>query len=153
MARYHLVRVLPYAPDALFEMVGDVARYPEFVRWITHMRVGDTLDSEPGVTVLDAEAAVGFSFLSERFTTRVRRDAGRRQIDVSLISGPFKHLYNRWKFQLHPDGTEVIFDIDFEFKSRLLDAMLKANLNAAVDKLIGSFEARAKALYGSQKHV
>lgn len=148
MARYHVAKVLPFRPDDLFVMVGDVERYPEFVRWLTHMNAGPVREVEPGVTVLDAEAAVGFSFLRERFATRVKRDANRRQIDVALISGPFKRLYNRWKFEPHPEGTEVVFDIDFEFKSRLLDAMLKANMNLAVEKLMGSFEARARALYG-----
>ena len=148
MPRYHVVRILPYAPDALFDMVGDVGRYPEFIRWITAMEAQPAYETEPGVTVLDAEAAVGFSFLTERFSTRVKRDATRRQIDVSLLSGPFKRLYNRWRFLPHADGTEVIFDIDFEFKSRMLDLMLKANFATAVDKLIGSFEDRAKVLYG-----
>ena len=148
LARYHVVRVLPYAPDPLFELVGDVARYPEFVRWITGMKAEPAREVEPGVTVLEAEAGVGFSFLKERFSTRVKRDANKRQIDVSLISGPFKQLYNRGKSLPHADGTEVVFDIDFEFKSRLLDAMLKANMAMAVEKLIGAFEARAKALYG-----
>jgi coenzyme Q-binding protein COQ10 len=148
LARYHVVRVLPYAPDALYDLVGDVARYPEFVRWITALTAGPAEEIAPGVTVIDAEARVGFSFLTEQFSTRVKRDADRRQIDVSLLSGPFKHLYNRWRFLPHPTGTEVVFDIDFEFKSRLLDTMLKANFATAVDKLIGSFEARAKVLYG-----
>jgi coenzyme Q-binding protein COQ10 len=148
LARYHVVRLLPYPPDALFEMVGDVARYPEFIRWITSMEAQPPQETEPGVTILDAEAGVGFSFLRERFSTRVKRDAAKRQIDVSLLSGPFKRLYNRWKFLPHHDGTEVIFDIDFEFRSRMLDLMLKANFATAVDKLIGSFEDRAKVLYG-----
>jgi len=148
LARYHVVRILPYAPDVLFEMVGDVARYPEFIRWITAMNAQPAQETEPDVTVLDAEASVGFSFLTERFSTRVRRDAARRQIDVSLLSGPFKRLYNRWKFLPHADGTEIVFDIDFEFKSRMLDLMLKANFASAVNKLIGSFEERAKVLYG-----
>jgi len=42
----------------------------------------------------------------------------------------------------------VEFSIDFEFKSRLLEALLAANLGRAVDRLIACFEARAKALYG-----
>ncbi len=146
--RHHLVRVLPYAPDQLFELVGDVARYPEFVRWITAMDAAAPMEIAPGVSVLDAEAAVGFSFLKERFSTRVKRDAGERQIGVSLLSGPFRHLYNRWRFLPHPTGTEVVFDIDFEFRSRVLDLMMKANFATAVDKLMASFEARAKALYG-----
>ena len=148
MARYHVVRILPYAPDDLFRMVGDVTRYPEFIRWITALDAGPPRETEPGVTVLDAEASVGFSFLKEQFSTRVKRDAGKRQIDVTLLTGPFKHLYNRWKFLPHPTGAEVVFDIDFEFKTRLLDAMLKANFATAVEKLIGSFEERAKVLYG-----
>jgi coenzyme Q-binding protein COQ10 len=146
--RHHVVRVLPYQPDQLFDLVGDVGRYPEFVRWITAMEAEPAVETEPGVSVLDAEAAVGFSFLKERFATRVKRDAIRRQIDVRLLSGPFKHLYNRWRFLPHPSGTEVVFDIDFEFKSRMLDMMLKANFGTAVEKLMESFEARAKALYG-----
>ena len=148
MARYHVVRVLPYTPDQVFALVGDVARYPEFVRWINSMDAGAASEVEPGVTTLDAEASVGFSFLKERFATRVKRDANRRVIDVSLLSGPFKHLYNRWKFLPHDDGTEIVFDIDFAFKSILLDAMLKANMSLAVDKLIGCFEDRARVLYG-----
>jgi coenzyme Q-binding protein COQ10 len=42
----------------------------------------------------------------------------------------------------------VEFSIDFEFKSRLLEALLAANLGRAVERLIGCFEDRAKALYG-----
>ena len=147
MARHHVERVLPYQPDQLFDLVGDVARYPEFVRWITAMSLGPERAPEPGVTALDAEASVGFSFLNERFSTRVKRDANRMQIDVSLIEGPFKRLYNRWRFLPHPTGTQVIFDIDFEFKSRLLDGFLRANFSSAVEKLMESFEQRAKQLY------
>jgi coenzyme Q-binding protein COQ10 len=36
--RHHVSKILPYAPDQLFRLVGDVAKYPEFVPWITAMR-------------------------------------------------------------------------------------------------------------------
>ena len=39
-------------------------------------------------------------------------------------------------------------DIDFQFKSRLLEGLMKANFHHAVERLMGCFEARAKALYG-----
>ena len=146
--RHRLTRELPYTPDQLFELVGDVKTYPEFVPWITSMRTWNPQSPEPGVDTLDAEAAVGFAFLTERFSTRVRRDANRHEILVGLIRGPFRRLDNRWRFQAHPSGTLVEFSIDFEFKSRLLEALLAANLCHAVDRLIGCFEARAKALYG-----
>ena len=70
-------------------------------------------------------------------------------IEVSLLYGPFRRLRNRWEFRPAPEGTRVEFDIDFEFKSRLLDAVLAANLHRAAEKLVGCFEARAKDLYAA----
>ncbi len=146
--RHHVEKILPYRPDQLFALVGDVEAYPQFVPWISSMRTWNARSDGEGVTLLDAEAGVGFSFLKERFTTRVRRDAGARQIDVALLAGPFRHLTNRWRFAEAPGGTRIEFDIDFEFKSRLLAGLLSANFHQAVDKLMGCFEARAAALYG-----
>jgi coenzyme Q-binding protein COQ10 len=147
LRRHTVTKVLAHQPDQLFEMVGDVDRYPEFVPWITAMRTWNAQEIEPGVTSLDAEAGVGFSFLRERFSTRVTRDANVRRINVSLISGPFRTLRNDWLFRPHPRGAQVEFSIDFEFKSRLLDAFLAANMDRAIDKLIACFEARAQTLY------
>jgi coenzyme Q-binding protein COQ10 len=143
--------MLPYTPDQLFKLVGDVARYPEFVPWITSLRTWNERHLSHGVDAVDAEAGVGFAFLKERFGTRVRRDALNRQIDVTLLSGPFRKLENRWRFLDAGHGcTRVEFDIDFEFKSRLLSALLTANFAHAVDKLMACFEARAKELYDAQ---
>jgi coenzyme Q-binding protein COQ10 len=146
--RHRLTRELPYTPDQLFTLVGDVQAYPLFVPWITSMRVWNPREEADGVDSVDAEASVGFAFLTEKFSTRVRRDANAREIAVSLIRGPFRRLDNRWRFSEHPAGTLVEFSIDFEFKSRLLEALLAANLGHAVERLIGCFEDRAKALYG-----
>lgn len=146
--RHHVSRVLPYTPDQLFQLVGDVPRYPEFVPWITSMRTWNPRTLADGVETLDAEAGVGFSFLKERFATRVRRDAAAKQIDVNLLSGPFRKLTNSWRFLDDPEGTRIEFDIDFQFKSRLLEGLLQANFHHAVERLMGCFEDRAKALYG-----
>ena len=146
--RHHVSKVLPYTPEQLLELVGDVDRYPEFVPWINGMRTWNARDLGEGVDTLDAEAGVGFSFLKERFATRVRRNRAVQSIDVSLLSGPFRKLANRWEFFEAEGGTRVEFDIDFEFKSRLLDGMLTANFHHAVDRLMACFEDRARALYG-----
>ena len=148
--KHHVSKRLPYTPGELFALVGDVMAYPDFVPWITSMRTWNARELGDGVDTVDAEAGVGFSFLKERFSTRVRRDAESRQIDVSLLSGPFRRLANRWRFFGEADGqTRVEFDIDFQFKSRLLEALLSANFAHAVDRLMGCFEERAKVLYGA----
>jgi coenzyme Q-binding protein COQ10 len=149
--RHHVSKLLPYTPDQLYALVGDIGRYPEFVPWINAMRTWNARKLGDGVEAVDAEAGVGFSFLKERFSTRVRRDSLNRQIDVSLLSGPFRKLENRWRFLDGGNGcTRVEFDIDFAFKSRLLEALLTANFAHAVDRLMTCFEARAKALYGDE---
>lgn len=148
MPKHHVVRVLPYTPDQLFALVGDVARYPEFVPWITSMRAEPVREEGEGVSVVDAEAGVGFSFLKERFATRVRRNAAERRIDVSLLRGPFKRLTNVWRFSPEGAGARIDFDIDFAFKTRLLDTVLQANFDRAVERLIRCFEGRAATLYG-----
>jgi len=145
---HRLTKVLPYTPDQLFTLVGDVDLYPEFVPWVTGMRTWGQCDDADGGSTIDAEAAVGFAFLKERFATRVRRDPATRTVSVNLISGPFKRLVNEWRFEPHPNGVEIHFMIDFAFKSRFLDAMLEANFDRAVGKLISCFEKRAAALYG-----
>ena len=154
--RHHVSKLLPYTPDQLFQLVGDVTRYPEFVPWITSMRTWNARSTGEGIDCLDAEAGVGFTFLRERFSTRVRRDAGARQIDVTLLAGPFKRLVNRWRFfpiegeAANEGATRVEFDIDFQFKSRLLEALLAANIAHAVERLMTCFEDRARALYGDE---
>ena len=150
MRRHALTKVLPYAPDQLFRLVGDVDRYPEFVPWLTTMRTWNAHEIEPGVNCVDAEAGVGFSFLRETFATRVIRDANERHIGVNLIRGPFRALKNDWRFRPAEGGTEIDFSIEFEFKTRLLDGFLAANMDRAIEKLIACFEARAKALYGAE---
>jgi len=150
--KHHVSKLLPYTPDQLFALVGDVTAYPDFVPWITSMRTWNARALEAGVETLDAEAGVGFSFLKERFSTRVRRDATAQQIDVTLLSGPFRRLANRWQFFYAGEGrTRVEFDIDFQFKSRLLEALLSANFAHAVERLMTCFEARAQALYGAPR--
>jgi coenzyme Q-binding protein COQ10 len=146
---HHVSRLLPFTPDQLFQLVGDVEAYPDFVPWIGAMRTWNARPLSEGVSSLDAEASVGFSFLKERFSTRVRRDALNKQIDVSLLSGPFRKLVNRWRFIDAGKGcTRVEFDIEFQFKSRLLEGLLRANFGQAVEKLMACFEARAESLYG-----
>lgn len=147
MQRHHVTKILPYRPEQLFELVGDVERYPQFVPWIASLRTWNARKVGEGVDQVDAEAAVGFALLKERFSTRVVRNAVAREIRVSLLHGPFRTLENSWSFHDDPAGTRVEFDIAFAFKSRMLEALLAANFHRAVERLMACFEARAQQLY------
>ena len=146
--RQSLTRRLPYTPQQLFELVGDVERYPEFVPWITTLTTWNRREAREGVTIFDAEAHVRFAIIHERFITRVTLNASALLVDVALISGPFTRLENHWRFVADGEGALLSFEIDFEFGSRRLERILAANSAYAVSRLVGCFEDRAAALYG-----
>ena len=147
MTRVHFERILPFEAAKLFDMVGDVEKYPDYIPWITSMRVTNRVELSDGVTRFDAEAGVGFAFLSERFSTRVVRDANDRTITITLLRGPFKRLNCLWKFDEAEKGCRASLHMDFEFRNPFLTGFLKANFDKAVSKLMVCFEGRAASLY------
>jgi len=145
--RHRLRRRLAYTPGQLFDLVADVERYPEFIRWVESLRSYDRRPEGEGIETLNAEARVRFALIRERFATRVRLDRRAFAIHVDLLSGPFRRLECDWRFLAEGEGTCLEFAIDFEFGSRLLERLLAANFDLAVGKLMASFERRARALY------
>ncbi|MFO7481647.1 type II toxin-antitoxin system RatA family toxin [Oceanibaculum nanhaiense] len=143
-------RVLPYAPQKLFDLVADVERYPEFLPWCLGARIRKR---EPALLV--ADLIIGFKMVRERFTSRVALDQPGMRIDVTYTEGPFKYLNNHWIFlpaegagEGGAEGCLIDFYVDFEFRSVLLQKMMSVLFNEAVRRMVGAFETRAHALYG-----
>ena len=138
-------RLLPYTPEQLFDLVADVECYPEFLPWC---QVGEIRSREGGTIV--ADLVIGFRMFRERFTSEVSLKRPER-IDVRYRKGPLRHLHNNWVFQPHGEGQCMIdFHVDFEFRSRLLQALIGALFHEAFRRMVGAFEARARALYGER---
>ena len=136
-------RRFPYTPDQLFDLVADVERYPEFLPWCRAARIRSRDGS--GFT---ADLVIGFKMVRERYTSRVVLDKPR-EVRAEAIDGLFKALENRWRFVALPDGgTEVDFSVSFEFRSKVLQALIQSLFAEAVRRMVAAFEARAKALYG-----
>jgi coenzyme Q-binding protein COQ10 len=143
MPRHQERRTLPYSAEQMFDMVADVGRYAEFLPWVSAVRVrSDT------PTLAVADLIVGFKGLSERFTSRVKKDRPRA-IDVEYIEGPLSRLTNCWRFADVPGGCEVDFSVDFAFKNRVFEAIAGQMFDLALRRMIGAFETRAAQLYGS----
>jgi coenzyme Q-binding protein COQ10 len=143
MPRHSEIKHLPYTPEQLFELVGDVRRYDEFLPWVTAVRVRSSTETE-----LVADLIVGFGAFKERFTSRVQKQRPRR-ILVDYVEGPLKYLQNEWVFEpAAGGGTDVHFSVDFAFKSRIFESLAGAMFDRALRKMTGAFETRAAALYG-----
>ncbi len=143
MTKFHLDRVLPYDATQLWTLVGDVERYPDFIPWITRLHAYNVQATPEGMSRLDADVAVGFKMLSEKFSTRVTRTAADRSVDMTDLKGPFRKMVGRWVFTPVAGGTEISFDMDVEMKNPILDALFRANFNLAVSRLMACFENRA----------
>ncbi len=144
MPRHSETKHLPYSPEQLFDLVGDVARYDEFLPWVVAVRVRSS-----SVTETIADLVVGFNAFKERFTSRVTKQEPSR-ILVDYIEGPLKYLKNEWRFDPAPDGgTNLHFSVDFAFKSRLFESLAGAMFDRALRRMTGAFEQRAAELYGS----
>lgn len=144
MPKYAEQRVMPYAPDQIFDLVADVERYPEFLPWC----LGSRITKPEAAGVLEADLLVGFKMVREKFGSRVELKRPERVIDVRYTHGPFRYLVNHWRFDEHADGCLVDFFVDFEFRSRILAKLMGSLFTDAVHRMVLSFETRASELYG-----
>jgi len=138
---------MPYRPDQLFDLVADVGRYPEFLPWCIGARVKERSDAH-----LVADLVIGFKVFRERFTSHVALDRPGH-IHVRYEEGPFRYLNNHWKFIPQDGGTTVDFYVDFEFRSRILQAAIGVVFNEAVRVMVAAFERRARRVYGPASPV
>lgn len=137
-------RKLPYSAEQMFDLVADVARYPEFLPWVVATRV-----REDGPDAMTADMLVGFKALREKFTSRVEKRRPH-EIRVHYVDGPMRDLDNCWVFRdLGSDGCELDFSVDFTFKNMMFEALAGQFIDRAFRKMVEAFEARAGQLYGS----
>jgi coenzyme Q-binding protein COQ10 len=135
-------QTVPYRPEQLFDLVADVGRYPEFLPWCVGARVRSRTEQE-----MVADLTIGFGPFRESFTSRVALDRPQR-IHVRYENGPFRYLNNQWLFRPHPRGTLVDFKVDFEFRSRILQAAIGVVFAEAVRRMVIAFQKRAREIYG-----
>jgi len=143
MPHFSEQKTLAYSAEQLFDLISDVASYPEFLPWCRAARVQGV--TEKG---FNADVVIGFKLFRERFTSRVRL-VRPKEITVDYIRGPMKHLYNHWRLEELSDGSCFLdFEVDFEFKNGMLEEMMSGLFEKACHKMMTAFEERADFLYG-----
>lgn len=141
-------RVMPYSADQMYGLIADIEAYPQFLPWCAGCRIRGRRPDGPD-EVVDADLIISFKVFRERFGSRVVLRPGQRRIDVTYLDGPFRYLTNNWTFQpVDESSCEVDFFVDFEFRSRTLQAIIGVVFNEAMRRIVRAFEDRARALYG-----
>lgn len=148
MPKHETTRLVTHSPDEMFSLVADVERYPEFLPMCEALNVRSKRERD-GVTLLVADMTVGYKAIRETFTSQVVLKPDESRIDVKYLDGPFKYLTNLWRFDPAPNGgTEIHFFIEYEFKSRILGALMGAMFDRAFRMFAEAFEKRADVIYG-----
>ena len=143
MPRHAETRCLPYSPEQMFDLVADVARYPEFLPWVVAARVRSN-----SATEMVADMVVGFKGLRETFTSRVTKQRPTA-IQVDYVDGPLQRLTNEWRFAPEGEGCRLHFSVDFAFRNRLFEKLAGQVFATALRRMTGAFEERAARLYGA----
>ncbi|MHB2264755.1 type II toxin-antitoxin system RatA family toxin [Aliihoeflea sp. PC F10.4] len=147
MPQFETTRTVKHSPEQMFALVADVERYPEFLPMCEALSVRSRKERD-GITMLVADMTVGYKAIRETFTSNVVVKPKENAIDVSYVDGPFRYLDNRWRFEALPDGgCAVHFFIDYEFKSRILGALMGAMFDRAFRMFTQAFEKRADEIY------
>ena len=148
MPKFSSKRRVDHSASEMFDLVADVERYPEFVPLCSALKVRQRMVKPDGTEVLVADMTVSFKLVKESFTSRVTLDRAILKILVEYLNGPFRQMENHWIFRPISEHTsEIEFFISYEFRSRMLGAVMGAVFDVAFRKFAEAFERRADAVF------
>lgn len=147
MPTHSETRSLPYSAQQMYDLVADVARYPEFLPWCAAARIRKIVAEGAGRR-MDADLVISFKVFREKFGSRVMLWDEAYKIDTEYLDGPFRYMKSTWAFRDVEGGCEVDFFVDFEFRNAVLQGIIGVVFNEAMQRIVRAFERRAASLYG-----
>ena len=135
-----------YSPAEMYDLVNDIAAYPDFLPWCRSSEVISTTED-----MIEASVEIAKGSLNKSFATRNLLQKNK-MIEMKLLEGPFKHLEGFWRFNplKSPDACKVTLDLEFEFESKLVGLAAGPVFSKIANTLVDSFAKRAVAVYGER---
>lgn len=132
-----------HSDQAMFDLVNDVANYPQFMDGCQSAEVFEHSDVMMVARLDLKKAGVKTSFM-----TRNRLNSPTT-IEMSLEDGPFKTLRGVWHFKaLTPEACKVSLDLEFEFNSMAMGMAASKLFSNMANNLVDSLCRRADQVYG-----
>ncbi len=142
-----------YSATQMFDLVTQVAAYPQFLPWCDHAQV---LKSTADGAL--AEVGIAFSGIKQRFSTQnthILATNGSRSVRMQLQDGPFSQLYGAWHFAplgsadpQDPGACKVELELHYGFDNAALGALVGPVFDKIASSLVDAFVKRAEAVYG-----
>lgn len=138
--------LVPFPASAMYGLVTDMERYPEFLPWCSGARLLSHSGEE-----LCGEIEVSRLGVTQRFSTCNRLHPPDR-MELRLREGPFHKLDGAWEFTaLRDDACKVSLRLEFEFSGRLIDRAFGAVFSQIANSLVDAFCRRAHEVYGGRR--
>lgn len=145
--------LLWYTPHEIYELVTDVAAYPQFLPWCERVEILGR--DEHGPT---ARLHLAYSGLRHAFTTR-NMQVTDASVHIGLVDGPFSLLDGLWRFVplAVPGGPadgdaasacKIEFELRYAFSSAVLEAAISPVFDRIADTFVDSFVRRAEQVHG-----
>lgn len=139
MAKIHRQALVPYSATQMYQLVNDVAEYPNFVPHCKAVKLVSSTDEEI-VATLELDAGP----IASQFTTR-NTLLKNEQVVMKLEDGPFTFLHGVWEFtQLGDEGSKVQFQLEFDFTHKLASLAFGRVFKKMTEKMFDAFLQRAK---------
>ena len=132
-----------HTAEQMFDLVNDVASYPQFLPWCSGSTVIESTDE-----VMQASLHVAKAGLKYSFTTR--NDLERpHTIRMALVEGPFSSLSGVWTFKpLSEEACKVSLSLEFDFSGKLASMAMSKVFNQMAATMVDAFVSRADQVYG-----
>ena len=145
MRRIERSAIVPYPADAMFDLVADVASYPEFLPGCIGARICSGSRDDLIASIALAEGPLRIEFRTHNRSLRPC------YITMELDQGPFRHLSGRWDFEpLDRQGSKVSLSIEFAFAGRVADKLFGSAFEMLCNRLVDAFIDRARSVYAPQ---
>lgn len=142
MASIQRSALVAFSAESMFDLVNDVASYPEFLPGCAETKV---LEQDP--KSMKAAMMISKGGIKQWFTTANVLERGRF-IQMNLVDGPFSHLSGGWSFtELAEDACKIELKLDFTFSSKLAEMAFGKVFNSIATNMVNAFTARAKDVY------
>jgi coenzyme Q-binding protein COQ10 len=127
-------------------LVTDVEAYPEFINFVSAVRVLDRKTLSGSAEQFTADIGVQYKFVSERFRSIVSIDRETNILEIGRAGhgGAVRELSNKWSFIELSDGSTLIdFKLSVRMKAAPLEFLIRQKFEKAVNHIVDVFEIRA----------
>lgn len=143
MTDIHRTALLPQTADTMYELINDVASYPEFLDGIVAADVVEMSEHH-----MVGRMIVRKGGIERTLVTRNRLQRPHR-IELTLEQGPLKALHGIWTIKpLGENGCRITLDLHFETDGRLAAFAFGQIFKHIADRMVDAFVRRAEQLYG-----